>query len=537
MAEATEEYLTQLRKALRKLRVPLESEALADAREFLHAEYPDNKPSYANICETLGLPIAVAHAYLELSRQYERHGDPEAPRRWYRFAPGWNLTCLSCGKTTSRERFLRIGVRIAWSVLCFRLYWCTGCRGPRVFRLWNSSSVEARWIRGRPNTMIFCFLIAAAGLCVPFEGRAGDDRLLVERFETAASLGTWSHLIGASIGDGATSRFEWDEGSLRLEAHEDTQRWYAVMRDVRVDDARCIRVRARMRAEGVNASQARYKNANLFLRFPDGRIELVKYVDGTSDWAVVVRRFRVPEATESVRIGCFLSVPGRLWFDDIEIDTVSDDWSIERHGRFEYHFQTGESLSEESIAFNEESLRLVSEYLEIEAPDRIRYVKYRDLDMIEEYTGRRGNAHRSGATIHSIWPTDRHEVVHILADGWGDPTPLLGEGLAVFLSGQWQGKPIREFTRRMVDTEDWVSLASLLSADDFFRKPERVTYAIAGAFVEWVDATYGRGTVRELYSWLGIHGTAAENRATMERVLGLSLEEAEARMRRYISGD
>lgn len=382
---------------------------------------------------------------------------------------------------------------------------------------------------------VYCLALAASMGAVS-EGRCEEAALLVERFEEPSSVEAWEHVVGASVGDGASSLAVWDGGALRLEADDATQRWYAVSHEVPVAGAKWIRIRARMRAEGVDVSRARFKNANLYLRFPDGKVELVKYLDGTGDWTAVARRFPVPDAAKSVQVGCFLSAPGKLWFDDIQVETVPA-WSVEKHGNIEYYFQAGDEPSERSITYHEESIRVLGEYLQTEVPEDIRYFKYRDLDTMEEYTARRLNAFRNGTTIHSIWPTERHELVHVLADEWGKPPHLLGEGLAVFLSGQWQGEPVREYARRLAATKDWIPLTSLLTAKQFVQKPDLVTYAIAGAFVEWVDTAYGREAIRELYSSLDVHGTAAQNRATLERVLKLSVEDAETELLRHIRGN
>ncbi|MBL9028159.1 MAG: hypothetical protein JNL21_38560 [Myxococcales bacterium] len=87
-----------------------------------------------------------------------------------------------------------------------------------------------------------------------------------------------------------------------------------------------------------------------------------------------------------------------------------------------------------------------------------------------------------------------HEGTHILTHGaWGPPgTPLLGEGVAVWVSGHYGGKPLASFANK----EKAPPIRALLGPD-FRRLPEGETYPRAGLFVGAAVREIGLPKVRE----------------------------------------
>jgi hypothetical protein len=74
-----------------------------------------------------------------------------------------------------------------------------------------------------------------------------------------------------------------------------------------------------------------------------------------------------------------------------------------------------------------------------------------------------------------------HEATHVLAyEGWGPAgTVLLGEGLAVHVSGQYGGTTLDEWALRLDATP---SITELLGPS-FRKRPEAETYPVAGLLV------------------------------------------------------
>lgn len=247
--------------------------------------------------------------------------------------------------------------------------------------------------------------------------------LLDEPFDDVAALDRWTRMEGARSGNGPESHASLDGGALLLEGTPDGGRWTALTRSVDVP-AGWVRISARMRTEDV-AATSRFLNCDLFFRLAGGPIQATRVLTGTNDWATVARRMEVPAG--SLQIGCFLSMPGRAWFDDVCVETV-------------------------------------------------------------------------------------------------DPPALLGEGLAVYLSGAWQNRPVREAAAAV----EWIAPSEILDTRAFRSRPDMQTYPLAGAFVDWVVTTRDRETLRRLYATDG--GAAA-----MTEVLGMPPDRVDAEFRRFVS--
>ncbi len=371
--------------------------------------------------------------------------------------------------------------------------------------------------------MLLGWVLATLGQAAP---------LLEERFEEPGALSRWTAVDGAWIGREPASRASLEGGALLLEADAGTRRWLSLERTVRTGDAKWVRLSARISTEGVDPSRARYANCNLYARFPGGPVQALRVFAGTNPWTSVARRLPVPAGADRVTASCFLSMPGRAWFDDVRVDAVDPPkWEEARAGRYVLRWLPGDRIPEEARRYNLESWRIVSEFLGVEGPSEIPYHKYPDVATKEEYTGRGGNAHVQGGEIHTIWPSDRHEIVHILARPWGDPPALLGEGLAVHLSGAWQGRPVPQAARAILAAGKWISLEDLLDTHAFRRKDDLVTYGIAGAFSLWVLEAHGKEKLKALFARLKVGAPVGENRRTFREILGLTPAEADARLR------
>jgi len=266
-------------------------------------------------------------------------------------------------------------------------------------------------------------------------------------------------------------------------------------------------------------------------------VQALRVFAGTNPGTTVARRLPVPEGADEVTVGCFLSMPGRAWFDDVRIEAVEPPkWEETRSGRTVYRWLPGDRIPEEARRFNRESWKLVSEFLGVEGPAGVLYVKYPDVAVKEEYSGRGGHGHVQADEIHTVWATDRHEIVHILARAWGDPPALLGEGLAVHLSGEWQGRPVREAARAILARGKWISFDDLLDTQAFRQRDDIVSYGIAGAFSAWIVEAHGKEKLRALFARLKAAAPVEENRRLFLEILGLDPAEADARLRARLEG-
>jgi hypothetical protein len=358
--------------------------------------------------------------------------------------------------------------------------------------------------------------------------------LLHETFTSAGALGRWQVVAGLVRGDGPASAVDWDAGAARLSADRTTRVFRALARDVPVAGARWGRLSGRMRTEGVDPSGARHADCNLFLRHANG-IAGTAPLAGTRGWTEVRRRIALPPGTERVTVGLFLAVPGRAWFDDVRLERAdAPAWSEEIEGHYRYRVLPGDAVPPEARRANEASYRRVGEFLGVTSPPMVTYVKYPDVATKEELFGIGGNAHRVRDTIHTVWPLDAHEIVHVLADAWGDPPALVAEGLAVHLSGAWQGKPVRAYARGLLDGGGWIAPSTLLASAAFRAAPDLASYAVAGALIEWVLATRGKRALRGLYRMLENGAALDVNRRRFAEALGVAVEQADTELREWV---
>ncbi|MCB9797395.1 MAG: hypothetical protein H6741_32295, partial [Alphaproteobacteria bacterium] len=167
--------------------------------------------------------------------------------------------------------------------------------------------------------------------------------------------------------------------------------------------------------------------------------------------------------------------------------------------------------------------------LEVEALDQpIAAYWYETNALKGEVTGNSGNAHANSQNVeaHHVYNTELdaggpHEDVHVIA--WhriGDTNyALMGEGLAVWVTGPWWGEPLEDHVSGYKARGVLPSLEALIT--DFWSMPDGVTYPTAGHFVGWLAEGWGVDVVKRLY-------VEPDLEAGFQRELGMTLEEVEA---------
>ena len=207
------------------------------------------------------------------------------------------------------------------------------------------------------------------------------------------------------------------------------------------------------------------------------------------------------------------------------------DFIDQPSGHFLYKHLPGDEIPAVAAAANDATWERVAQFFGWSPSAPIVYWKYRDRKSIAAYTDHDVNAFAMDGEIHTILPTDDHEMVHVFAVSWGRPPPLLSEGLAVYFSGEWQGRPIGDAAKSVLADGKWVPLMELLDARAFRARPDLVTYAIAGALVQRVDTTKGHAALRTLYGRLRNDAPTEDNAKVFLEVVGLSLAEVDDKLR------
>src|SRR5262249_41518000 len=128
-------------------------------------------------------------------------------------------------------------------------------------------------------------------------------------------------------------------------------------------------------------------------------------------------------------------------------------------------------------------------------PPTITYNKYRDRAQMGALTGHgntNGYADLPLNTLHTIWRTDNHEVVHVYAVPWGFPVALFVDvvvvappsiQLAVYLVPTCSGTPIHDLARAFRASGQLIPIASIAETSSFRARSDFVTYPESGSFV------------------------------------------------------
>ncbi|HTM26332.1 MAG TPA: hypothetical protein VL225_14130 [Vicinamibacterales bacterium] len=209
-----------------------------------------------------------------------------------------------------------------------------------------------------------------------------------------------------------------------------------------------------------------------------------------------------------------------------------------------FHFSAGDRVD---AVWQEAYYLWVVEQLGV-SPPVVTYNKYRDRAQMGAATGNsttNGYAEPATATIHTIWSTDNHEVVHIYASPWGSPVALFGEGFAVAhqtnpqagdLTPRWSGTPLHDLARQFRSQVRLPSIVSIAETSAFRALDPNVTYPEAGSFVRFLIDTQGMSAMRRLFGAMNPNASLDAVRSAFLATYGFSLDEAGARWQRFLEG-
>lgn len=177
--------------------------------------------------------------------------------------------------------------------------------------------------------------------------------------------------------------------------------------------------------------------------------------------------------------------------------------------------------------------------LQVTVPHRVTYNKYLSRDHMGALTGTyttNAYADRAAFAIHTMWPMDNHEIIHLFGSTFGDPVALWSEGMAVAFTvdapagdfvAKWNGTPVHTRARQLQLAGRLVAIADLLETRGFRRFDSDATYPQAGSFVRHLLDTYGLGPWKQLYGQGGPNDGASDVRTHFESVYGRSVDAVE----------
>jgi hypothetical protein len=202
-----------------------------------------------------------------------------------------------------------------------------------------------------------------------------------------------------------------------------------------------------------------------------------------------------------------------------------------------FHYSQGDRVDSE---WQERYHAWAIQALQVSVSRRIVYNKYVSLDHMGQLTrsyGTNAFADRQAFAIHTLWPVDNHEVIHLFGSLFGDPVALWSEGMAVAFQmnapagdfvATWNGTPVHTRAAQFQQQGRLVPIDSLLETRGFRNFDSDVTYPQAGSFVRYLLDTYGLETWKQLYGKGGPNDAAADVRAHFAAVYGRTVASAEA---------
>ncbi len=179
---------------------------------------------------------------------------------------------------------------------------------------------------------------------------------------------------------------------------------------------------------------------------------------------------------------------------------------------FVFHYSEGDHVEAE---WQEAYHAWLLDRLGVQLPERIDYYKYRDRAQKLKLMGIDGNAIAIPELmeVHTIFPRDNHETVHVLVNLiWGRAPALFGEGVAVAFQSdpvagdtvpRWNTRPLDDIARDAWAAGTVPALDDLILNDSFRTYAEGLTYPVAGSFVHYLLESRGVATLRSFFESFG----------------------------------
>lgn len=152
----------------------------------------------------------------------------------------------------------------------------------------------------------------------------------------------------------------------------------------------------------------------------------------------------------------------------------------------------------------ERCFRKITELLKIPFNDTIQYYLTDSPEengrIMEELFGEFAPGNGFAIGPHSVFAVyseqirciGAHEDTHLISYAYCDPTSaFLSEGLAMFMDGEWWGKPNTEWVKALLKDRTYRSVFALADDETFWNTPCEISYPIAGAFTAFLIERLG----------------------------------------------
>ena len=206
---------------------------------------------------------------------------------------------------------------------------------------------------------------------------------------------------------------------------------------------------------------------------------------------------------------------------------------------FRYHYAAGDRVDAE---WQESYHAWAIAQLGVRVPEKIEYYKYQSRQDMGHHTGNYGTngfAEPARFELHTLWPTDNHEVVHIYTALIGRPSDFLNEGIAVafqtnpatsHFESVFNGQEVHQACRQYLQNGTLVvPLNRIVLRNDFRAVSDSVlSYREAGSFLRFAIDRYGIERVLEFFRISSRNDSMDVVKDRFQTALGVSMETAES---------
>ncbi len=206
---------------------------------------------------------------------------------------------------------------------------------------------------------------------------------------------------------------------------------------------------------------------------------------------------------------------------------------------FRYHYAAGDHVDAD---WQESYHAWAIAQLGVRLPQKIEYYKYQSRQDMGEHTGNYGSngyAKPERFEIHTLWPTDNHEVVHIYTSLVGRPSDFFNEGIAVAFQTDpatsrfeavFNGLEVHQACRQYLQAGTLVTpLARIYLTNDFRAIADAtLSYREAGSFMRFVLDRYGVQPTLAFFRMSSNSDDLATIRARFQAAFGVSIDTVES---------
>jgi hypothetical protein len=212
---------------------------------------------------------------------------------------------------------------------------------------------------------------------------------------------------------------------------------------------------------------------------------------------------------------------------------------------FTYHYSAGDSVDSN----HEESwFAWAVDHLGIHSPRTIQYYKYTSTSQMKQITGTSSNgwADPPNFSVHTIWPWDDHEIVHVLTALVGRPSDFFNEGIAVSMQTDpyasdpaqalWNGQPLDAIARTALAQGRLPHVQNIADTSSFRAISDTDGYPWAGSFLQFLVKNYGMARTLDFFRGGGGRDESLSTiNSRFQQVYGASLSNVDLDWRGYLS--